>query len=77
MQHRNPWLAIGGIGAILVLLGSVWVLSGSQEVSATGLVLGVTIPIAVGVGFAALIIRGRRSRRDEQVHRAIGDDDFD
>jgi hypothetical protein len=83
MQNRILWPAIACIGLILVLLGSTWALGGYDEMSSassvtlTLLTLGVIVPIAVGIGFVALIIYGRRSRRDEAVHRATRNDDYD
>ena len=80
MQHRFFWPVIACVGLILVLLGSVWVLGGYEGMSFTAgwaLTLGVGAAMALGIGFMAVIFYGRRSRRDEAVRRATGDDDYE
>jgi hypothetical protein len=74
MQHRSLWPAIGGVGLALVTLGSIWAFGGYDGASFAALTLGVIAPIAVGIGFAALIFYGRRSRRDEAVDRTAHND---
>ena len=74
MQHRVLWPAIGGGGLALVTLGSIWALGGYDGASFAALTLGIIAPIAVGIGFVALIFYGRRSRRDEAVDRTAHND---
>jgi hypothetical protein len=80
MRYRILGPVIVCVGLLLVLLGSIWALGGYDELGVTtgwALTLGVGATMAVGIGFIAVILYGRRSRRDEAVHRATGDDDYE
>lgn len=73
LRHRIPWLAIGVVVLILVLLGWAWPFVGHDGTSETGgvaVTLGVIVALALGIGLIAIILYGRRSRRDEAVRRA-------
>jgi hypothetical protein len=80
MQHRILWPVVGGVVLILALFGLIWAFGGYDGTSSTGgmgAALGIIAPIALGIGLMALIFYGRRSRRDEKVHRTTQDNDFD
>ena len=80
MHHRFFWPAIVCIALILVLIGMTWALGGYQGTGVGGgvtLMLGIAVPVVVVVGILAIILYGRRSRRDEAVHRANPEGDID
>lgn len=73
LHHRILWLAAGGIALILLLFVWAWPFGGYDGTSVTGgvaLTLGVIVALALGIGLIAVILHGRRSRRDEAVRRA-------
>jgi hypothetical protein len=74
MQSRLLWPIIGcGVimfGLILAFGGY----DGLSSIGGMGLMLGVIATLAVGVGLMAVILYGRRSRRDRTVDRGIRHD---
>ncbi len=78
MRDRTSWLAVGGV-LVLVLIGAVWALGGFEGLSPAGgfgVTFGIVVAIAIGITFMAIVLRGRRSRRDEAVRREIRRDGF-
>ncbi|PWC52418.1 hypothetical protein [Azospirillum sp. TSO22-1] len=69
MQPRILWPVIG---CIAVLLAAVWAFGGGMSpVGGMGLALGIVGTLVVGVGLMAIILYGRRSRRDRMVDRGV------
>lgn len=69
MQPRILWPVIGCVG---ILIGAVWAFGGPDGLSSVGgmgLTLGIVATLVVGVGLMAVILYGRRSRRDRMVDR--------
>jgi hypothetical protein len=80
MQQRFFLPVIACVGLILILLGSMWVLGSFEGMSLSAgwaVTLGVGAAMALGIGLMAVILFGRRSRRDEAVHRATDDNDYE
>lgn len=74
MSEGYPRFAVAGV-LVLVLLGAVWAFGGFDGLSVAGglaVVLGIVVVAALGTALMTVVMRGRRSRRDEAVHRRTG-----
>lgn len=67
MQPRILWPVVA---CAAVLLASIWAFGGGlSSVGGMGLTLGIAGTLVVGIGLMAVILYGRRSRRDRMVDR--------
>jgi hypothetical protein len=74
MSEGYPRFAVAGV-LVLVLLGAVWAFGGFDGLSVAGglaVVFGIVVVAALGTVLMTVVMRGRRSRRDEVVHRRTG-----
>ncbi|HYG87473.1 MAG TPA: hypothetical protein VD978_14535 [Azospirillum sp.] len=75
MQHQLLWPVIG---CAIILVGTIWAFGGYDELSTAGgigLTWGIVATLMVGIGLMAVILYGRRSRRDRVVDRATRHDE--
>lgn len=77
MRDGNPWFPMVALaGALtLVLLAATWIFGGYDGLSTAGglaVTFGIAVVATLGVVLMTIVRRGRRSRRDEAVHRQTG-----
>lgn len=77
MRDANSRLPVVAAAALLalVLIAATWAFGGYDGLGVAGglgVTFGILVVAAVGAVLMAVILRGRRSRRDEAVRRMTG-----